>query len=154
MLHAFVIRVCAPRLCSMCFSSVFREPCSAFLGPRYSFRAPCSTLHCIFAHCYMFRDPNVARLFGAPLQHFAWGPWLCKCILEICLNNFSNEVFYYRDMWSIWLNLVKPACMTKPAYPYSELLGGEKFSELLFQIMRFGAILTIYIPMVYRQFSI
>ena len=73
----------------------------------------------------------VARLFGAPGQHFAWGPWSCKCNLEICLNDFSNEAFYYRDMWYvIYLTQFVEACMhAQTRIPHS---GGDKFSEIAF----------------------
>ena len=67
-----------------------------------------------------------ARLFGAPVQHFARGPWPCKCNLEICLDDFSNEALYY-------LAHFVEACMhDQTRVPHSGLLGGEKFSEIAF----------------------
>ena len=71
----------------------------------------------------------VAILFGAPVQHLARGPWPCKCNLEICLYDFSNEAFYYRD---IYLAQFVEACMhDQTRVPHSGLLGGEKFSEIV-----------------------
>ena len=40
---------------------------------------------------------------------------------------------------SIWLNFLKPACMTRPTYPNLDCLEERNFPKLLFQIVRFGA---------------
>ena len=53
-----------------------------------------------------------------------------KCNLEICLNDFSNEAFYYRD---IHLAQFVEACMhDQTRVPNSGLLGREKFSGIAF----------------------
>ena len=79
---------------------------------------------------YMHGIRAVARLFGAPVQHFAWGPWPYKCNLEICLNDFEMKCFII-VIWDL--------SGSDPRTPILDCLEERNFLKLFFQIVRFGA---------------